>query len=189
MRGAKNWEKIIKRETGRKSVTLSGREVTKYFLEFLHEIPKEEVKTVLPEVWTKSYRPASVAHYTFWADMFNETGFVTDTDDIERPSDGTIKLYRAATSEYTGMSWTSDFYTAIFFHMQNLKDGYIDSKIYEADINSADILAIFNDKGESEYVINPESIIGQRRIVFDYVPDEWNDWKELKELLYDELER
>jgi len=70
----------------------------------------------------------------------------------------TVTVYRGVTSynakNVRALSWTLDRSKAEWFAHRFSEDG----KVYQAQINKADILAIFTSRNESEVVLNPRKL-------------------------------
>lgn len=72
-----------------------------------------------------------------------------------------VEVYRGIRTnslKVRGMSWTTDKEVAVWFAKRFSKQGET-GRVLKAFIRKADILAIFNDRGESEVVLNPDKLI------------------------------
>ncbi len=99
-----------------------------------------------------------------WVELFKEAGFVASPD---RPKPaGKVTLYRGAPTRTggNGMSWSSDIAVAKWFRDRWRSRG-IQAELYTTTVPADAILAMDDDRSESEIVVNPNFLRGKQRPV------------------------
>ena len=123
-----------------------------------------EFSEILADAWIKAEAPNMDVNVskTELVGLFNQAdkqSLMTE-DEQKRFADltETVTVYRGVTSynakNVRALSWTLDRSKAEWFAHRFSEDG----KVYQAQINKADILAIFTSRNESEVVLNPRKL-------------------------------
>ena len=123
-----------------------------------------EFSEILADAWIKAEAPNMDVNVskTELVGLFNQAdkqSLMTE-DEQKRFADltETVTVYRGVTSynakNVRALSWTLDRSKAEWFAHRFGEDG----KVYQAQINKADILAIFTSRNESEVVLNPRKL-------------------------------
>lgn len=123
-----------------------------------------EFSEILADAWIKSEAPNMDVNVskTELVGLFSQAdkqSLMTESEQ-KRFADltETVTVYRGVTSynakNVRALSWTLDRSKAEWFAHRFGEDG----KVYQAQINKADILAIFTSRNESEVVLNPRKL-------------------------------
>lgn len=123
-----------------------------------------EFSAILADAWIKAEAPNMDVNVrkTELVGLFNQAdkqSLMTESEQ-KRFADltETVTVYRGVTSynakNVRALSWTLDRSKAEWFAHRFGEDG----KVYQAQINKADILAIFTSRNESEVVLNPRKL-------------------------------
>lgn len=119
-----------------------------------------EVAKGLADAWTMAEWLARIFDKDIWRVIFgmalSDDDFLTDDGVVlphtELPE--VLTLWRGALPDYSeGMSWTSDKEEAIWFAHRLDHDEFV-GHVYEITVGREVVLAKFDDRGESEYVID-----------------------------------
>lgn len=114
---------------------------------------EQDDKQAVSYAWTKPEFPAGESLVDAWLETFEYVGYVSDDDALVHPTDPTT-LYRGGSTSH-GLSWTSDPRTAHWFAYRL---GSHDRHVWRATVEPAAVLARFDGRNESEFVIDPYSI-------------------------------
>ena len=121
--------------------------VLRDFLDFLED---EECRELLGIAWTTCEFPSSYDTEAL-VELFERNGFITDSPWGVAPT-SEMTIYRGGHRD--GMSWTSDIQVAANFRIRLGRD----EDLWRATVNGCDVLALFADRGESEVVVNPDTL-------------------------------
>ncbi len=131
----------------------------------------EQLRPLLTETWTKAHFPLARVGERAWVRMFKAAGFITDSG---RPApEHDLIVYRGAPLQTRGlgMSWSFDAETAGDFAYQSLAHG--PAGTYRAVVPPRAVLAIFEQRRESEVVVNPNMLRGRVELVEKVEPTEF----------------
>jgi len=142
---------------------------------------------LLPYFWSiRSNYPSMYAGTNTFVRLFERVGFVSDYEDVERPTEPMV-IFRGATNTPTqlarGMAWTTDLDKARWF--SHRLDHLLDPKlkqygvvpqvirptVWSAEISPEGILAMFYQQNELEVVINPRRLRKLR--IVEQTDPEW----------------
>jgi hypothetical protein len=118
-------------------------------------------RRIVAYVWADTEGPSQVQEE--WIDVFSSVvdlfGSVSDTDE-ELSGELTIFRGRAGDEELPGMSWTLSREKADWFARRFPQYG--EPVVYSATVRAEDALGYFTGRGESEVVVDPETLRGLR---------------------------
>lgn len=150
-------------------------------------IPVEWQAALLPYFWSiRSNMPLMVAGTDTFVRLFERVGFVSDFEDIERPTEP-MAIFRGVTDTQTRlakrMSWTTDLDKARWFshRLDHLLDPSLKQygvmprairpTVWNAEISPEGILALFYEQNELEVVVNPRRL--QKLQIVEQTDPEW----------------
>ena len=123
-----------------------------------------EFSEILADAWIKAEAPNMDVNVSKMelVELFSQADKKSLMTEAEQKRFGdlteTVTVYRGVTSynakNVRALSWTLDRSKAEWFAHRFSEDG----KVYQAQINKADILAIFTSRNESEVVLNPRKL-------------------------------
>ncbi|MGE0545074.1 MAG: hypothetical protein AB7R89_33370 [Dehalococcoidia bacterium] len=119
-------------------------------------IPPETLRTLLATHYSWGGYAADVGQRRV-VNLFRHAGFVTDTWDVQPPTQPVFAWRGARPRHGRGLSWTTDWVTAWFFaarHVQRSGRGYI----YAAEMPPHAVLGIFRQRHEEELVVDPRAL-------------------------------
>lgn len=125
----------------------------------------KDFSEILGDAWIMSENPSRNAHMSTsrLIRMFRKADLEALMDKNElgqyRALDDIVNVYRGVTARGAesvyALSWTLNYDTAEWFANRFGKDG----KVYEAQIDKENILALFNRRNESEVIVDPSGLI------------------------------
>ena len=122
---------------------------------YANVISADDLREYLPGVWCGTEMPLGQMEEgddsrDIWVDLFQNAGFLTDTD-CPPPETG-MTIYRGGHPE--GMSWSLNRVTAEWFSQRGHR------AVYSAVIPAGGILAVFiNTRSEAEIVVDPDYLL------------------------------
>ncbi len=133
------------------------------FLKFAeHHLSREDFSNILSDAWIRSENPNEDPNVDTGklVSMFKnaDRDILMDEDELNELEllDDEVTVYRGVTpyneKNIKAMSWTLSYETASWFANRFKQDG----TVYEATIDKAHILALFNGRNESEVIVEPE---------------------------------
>ena len=124
-------------------------------------ISVDVLKELLPDVWITVEFPSQNG-VNLITSLFKDTGFLTDSPTFTPLApEEILTVYRGAYEGHKrGMSWTLDKSIAEFFARRLVGGG----AVYSAQIPANGVLAYFEDRGESEIVVNYRMLKNIKRI-------------------------
>ena len=136
------------------------------FIKYIHKyLSKEDLVSVLTYCWTKQEYPNynSRGSLLIIKKLIKQTKpLLLDQDELSKLPD-VVTIYRGQVDKpyYKALSWTTSIYTAKWFATRFNKKG----RLFKADIKKEDILAMFNERGESELVVDYSKLMNLQEIV------------------------
>jgi hypothetical protein len=144
------------------------------FMVLRHPLPNNEYWHLVKELWLEDVLP--IVNRPFWLEVFNsprgERYLLMSKKEnaiLDALSDP-IRIYRGAAPKYArGMSWTLDPKLAQRFadHLEVLWHG----RVFTALVPKSKVLAYFQDRDESEIVIDPRRIRYEELVSESRVPE------------------
>ncbi|MBB3602777.1 hypothetical protein FHT40_002438 [Mycolicibacterium sp. BK556] len=121
------------------------------------------LRATLLDVWIMT--PTRQVPQWEWVQLFKTAGFLSDASAVQRPS-GPITLWRGSTSRgWRRLAWTAHQPTAEWFAWRIPYIGVADvGVLFEATVKAEHVFAITDDRGESEYIVNPASLCTSRNV-------------------------
>jgi hypothetical protein len=120
-------------------------------------IGREEVRALLPVVWTMAEWPERHFGAATWIGLFRWVGFVSDDPSIVAPS-ADMRIYRGSTYDHRfGMAWTTSVERAERFANRS-RDffGLANVEVFVGDAPPSAVLArIVGGRQEAEVVVDP----------------------------------
>lgn len=114
----------------------------------------EQVRNILADIWTDAEAPHQFG-YGRLVRLFKKAGFLTDIPGLKEPVQ--CEIFRGCWPRHkNGISWTLDEAKAKWFAGRHNENG--DSRVYCGEVPPEGILAIFNDRGEQEVVVDPKFV-------------------------------
>jgi hypothetical protein len=175
-------EALAAGDVGHALCYFGSEEVAGAIVKLAPALPDEQLREILRDEWTRCE-----AHQPYRADfiqLFQRCGFITDAGEDEwsetkqlpkRLSAKTITIYRGnlGEDEPVGISWTLKKETAQFFAKMSMSlrgqflglyrpDGV--PTVWSAKVDTKDILAYFDGRGEKEVVVDPFTLRAVTRI-------------------------
>ncbi len=158
-------EKIDEAKTAYEIFLMLNKTYALTFIKYAKDgLSASEFSEILADAWIKSEAPNMDVNVskTELVGLFSQAdkqSLMTESEQ-KRFADltETVTVYRGVTSynakNVRALSWTLDRSKAEWFAHRFGEDG----KVYQAQINKADILAIFTSRNESEVVLNPRKL-------------------------------
>ena len=136
-----------------------------FYIQSFDDIPDEQKYKYFEDLYVRSEYGFSDLDKDFLLNIFKYAPKEDLSKKIEIDDNGLIRIYRGQNTKSTpykeAFSWTTNKDTAIFFATRF--DKY-SGKLYEAIVKSEDILAYIDRRGESEVIVNPDCLIGVKKI-------------------------
>lgn len=118
----------------------------------------EELRGLLPHVWSMAEWPEQHLSRRDWLAMFSEAGFASDSGH-EAPTEP-LTIFRGCSYERRrGMSWTTDLEQAEWFAARLV--WVAAGNVYEATVPPVAVLALVGGRSEAEVVVNPNRLRGR----------------------------
>ena len=121
----------------------------------------EELKDLTAGAWTDGEMIASNVGFGACIDLFEISGFVTDSeDDSWDKLPDPLTVYRGIDAEYgdaNGLAWTLSLERARWFSHYGVQ-GDSGGEVYRTEICKADVLGYFTGRSEEEIVLNPWNV-------------------------------
>ena len=164
----KLWQKCMREEIEKADNAFSvymmcNKPYALTFLKFAeHHLSREDFSNILSDAWIRSENPNEDPNVDTekLVSMFKnaDRDILMDADELNELEllDDEVTVYRGVTpyneKNIKAMSWTLSYETASWFAHRFDEDG----TVYEATIDKAHILALFNGRNESEVIVEPE---------------------------------
>lgn len=124
-----------------------------------------QLRELLPVAFRDTEFPwrAPLVSKARWIELFKATGFLSDTAGVTEPPREGLTVYRGCLPYYhLGLAWTTNSERAQWFTNRFPVLG--EAVVYKAHVGPRSILAMFNERKESEVVVNPRGLKGVQEI-------------------------
>lgn len=121
------------------------------------------LRGTLLDIWMMT--PTRRVPQWLWLEMFKAAGYLSSPAGIDPPS-MPLTLWRGSTARgWRRLSWTSDRTVGAWFAWRIPHTGAVEAGVlFEVTVAPRHVLAVANDRGESEYVVNPASLCTSRNV-------------------------
>lgn len=116
-----------------------------------------DLRGVIPQIWAYTDWPECVIGADRWTSLFREAGLLVVPTYLPQPT-VPLTLYRGATEVRSrGMAWSLEKSKAQEFQERYTKLGKT-AHVYTVTVEPADVLAVFELRGEHEVIVNTAAL-------------------------------
>lgn len=122
------------------------------------ELDNDDLPALISQVWTHTDNAEQTIGTVAWLAMFRAAGPIVVPTTRSLPSEPLLVYRGTAESRKGGMAWTWDIERARWFRCRCEHFGEV-AGVYRTSITPAAVLAMFDTRGEREFVVDP-SLLG-----------------------------